>query len=51
MTKEELNEMIELFGTDRIPNPDHYPMRFKFLVESFRHYKNMQNYKLPQKGS
>jgi hypothetical protein len=39
---ETLNEMIEYYGIENIPNPEHYPMRFDFIVKSFVHYKKMQ---------
>lgn len=42
---ETLNEMIEYFGTDNIPNPEHYPLRFEFMVKTFEHFKKMQSLK------
>lgn len=44
-TDENLNEMIEYFGIENIPNPEHYPLRFEFMVRSFEHYKKMQSIK------
>ena len=44
MTKRDedmLQEMIELYGLENIPNPEQYPMQFEFLTKSFEHYKNM----------
>jgi hypothetical protein len=35
-------EFIEYYGAKNIPNPDQYPKRFKFLVDSFIHYKKMK---------
>ena len=40
-----LKEMIEHYGLENIPNPEHYPIRFEFLTRSFEHYKKMQNLK------
>jgi hypothetical protein len=37
-----LEEMIEYFGADNIPNPLHYPIKFEFLVKTFLHHKRMQ---------
>ena len=37
-----LEEFFEHFGEENIPNPEHYPVRFDFLVKSFEHYKRMQ---------
>jgi hypothetical protein len=47
---EEIQEFIDYYGQENIPNPEHYPLRFAFLVKSFQHHKRMQNYKIPQKG-
>ena len=46
----EIQEFIDYYGQENIPNPEHYPLRFAFLVKSFQHHKRMQNYKIPQKG-
>lgn len=35
-------EFIEYYGAKNIPNPEQYPKRFKFLVDSFIHYKKMK---------
>ena len=40
-----LKEMIEYYGVENMPNPDHYPMRFEFMSRSFEHYKRMQERK------
>lgn len=37
-----LKEMIEHYGADNIPNPEHWPMRFEFLMRSFEHYVRMK---------
>jgi hypothetical protein len=42
---DEIHEFIEYYGMKNIPNPDHYPRRFEFLMKSFRHYKRMQDIK------
>lgn len=41
---ETLNEMIEHYGLENIPNPEFYPIRFRFLVKSFEHYKRMKSH-------
>jgi hypothetical protein len=45
-----VQEFIDYYGQENIPNPDQYPLRFAFLVKSFQHHKKMQEYKVPQKG-
>lgn len=40
-----IEEFIEYYGIENIPNPDQYPRRFEFLVKSFEHYKRMQELK------
>jgi len=40
--KETLEEFFEYFKDVTLPNPDHYPRQFQFLVDSFVHYKNMK---------
>ncbi len=37
-----LDEFIDYFGIENIPNPEQYPIRFKFLIKTFEHYKNMK---------
>lgn len=37
-----ITEMIEHYGVENIPNPEHYPIRFEFLVRSFEHYLRMK---------
>ncbi len=37
-----LDEFIDYFGIENIPNPEQYPIRFKFLVKTFEHYKTMK---------
>lgn len=41
--KEMFEEMVEFYGSDKIPNPDHYPKQFEFLTRSFEYYKKTQN--------
>jgi len=36
------NEMVEHYGIENIPNPEHYPIRFEFLTRSFEHFKKMK---------
>jgi hypothetical protein len=43
-----LKEMIEFYGKENIPNPEHYPLRFEFLTKSFEHYNKMQA--IPEKS-
>lgn len=38
-----LEEMIAHYGEENIPNPEHYPIRFEFLVKSYEHYMKMQH--------
>jgi len=38
ITESLLKEMIDFFGADNIPNPDHSPRQFSFLVMSFKYY-------------
>jgi hypothetical protein len=33
-----IQEMIDFYGAANIPNPEHYPRQFEFLVKSFQHY-------------
>lgn len=43
MSKDDvLNDMIEYFGQENIPNPKHHPKRFDFLVRSYEHYLKMK---------
>lgn len=44
MKKDEkfLQEMIDYYGIQNIPDPKHWPMRFEFLVKSFEHHKKMK---------
>jgi hypothetical protein len=41
-TDPELQGMIDLYGIENIPNPEQYPMRFAFLVKSYRYYTMKQ---------
>lgn len=38
-----LKEMILFYGIENIPNPEHYPLCFEFLVKSYEHMKRMQH--------
>lgn len=42
---QEIEDFIEFFGIENIPNPDQYPKQLEFLIKSFRHYKNMEKLK------
>lgn len=37
-----IEELIEHYGVENMPDPDQYPRRFEFLVKSFEHYKRME---------
>lgn len=41
-TDKSIKEFIEFYGEDKIPDPEQYPLRFKFLFESFKHYNKMK---------
>jgi hypothetical protein len=36
-----VREFIEWCGSD-IPDPHQYPIRFRFMIRSFEHYKRME---------
>ena len=38
-----LRELIQFYGIENIPNPEHYPLRFEFLVKSYDHIKRVQH--------
>jgi hypothetical protein len=40
-----IEEFIEHYGVENIPDPYQYPKRFEFLVKSFEYYKHMQEIK------
>ena len=40
-----IEEFIEYYGIENIPDPNQYPKRFEFLIKSFEHYKKMQGEK------
>ena len=44
------NEMVEHYGIENIPNPEHYPIRFEFLTRSFEHFKKMQSISMSNKN-
>lgn len=35
-------EFLEYFKGTNIPDPEQYPLRFRFLVRSFLYYKSME---------
>ncbi|MFA7407866.1 MAG: hypothetical protein WCY93_08650 [Anaerolineaceae bacterium] len=41
-TRDLLKEMIEVFGKENIPNPEHYPLRFEFLTKTVEHMRTMR---------
>jgi hypothetical protein len=38
LNDEVYKEFVEYYS-DKLPNPEQYPIRFKFLIESFLHYR------------
>jgi hypothetical protein len=46
MTNEEIenayNEMVEMWG-NRLPNPEHEPLRFAYYVRMWKYYKEKNN--------
>ena len=40
-----IEEFIEYFGIENIPNPDQYPKRLEFLIKTFKYYKSMEKLK------
>ena len=40
-----IEELIEHYGVENIPDPIQYPNRFEFFVKSYEHYKRMQELK------
>lgn len=46
MTDEQIeaayNEMVEMWG-DKLPNPEHEPIRFGYYVRLYRYIKEKQN--------
>ena len=45
-----LNEMVEHYGVENIPNPEQYPIRFEFLTQSFEHFLKMQSISMSNKN-
>ena len=37
------NEFLEYFKDTNIPDPEQYPLRFKFLVKTFLYHKSMED--------
>jgi hypothetical protein len=37
-----IKEFLEYYSGTTIPDPDHYPKRFKFMIEAFLHHKKME---------
>lgn len=44
VTQEELKEMREIFGVERMPNPEMYPSSFEYLYKVYRLYKYDKNF-------
>lgn len=40
-----IEEFIEYYGIENIPDPEQYPNRFEFLIKSYEHYKRMESLK------
>lgn len=40
-----IKEMFDYFGDTTLPNPEHYPIQFQFLIDSFLHHKKMKDMK------
>lgn len=40
-----IEEFIEYYGIENIPDPEQYPNRFEFLIKSYEHYKRMESMK------
>lgn len=40
--KELLKKFIKAYGKTRIPKPEHYPLRFRFMTLSLEHYEKMK---------
>lgn len=38
-----IEEFIEYYGVENIPDPNQYPARFEFLVKSYEHYKRIKD--------
>jgi hypothetical protein len=43
--EETIKEFFDYFGDTALPDPEHYPIRFQFLIDSFVHHKNMKGMK------
>jgi hypothetical protein len=33
------NDMVDLFGAEAIPNPEHYPRSFQYYLKLYQHMK------------
>jgi hypothetical protein len=42
---ETIKEFLEYYSGTSIPDPEHYPKRFEFMVKTFFHSKKMQEQK------
>jgi len=40
--EETIKEFFDYFKDTPLPNPDHYPKQFQFLIDSFVHYRKMR---------
>lgn len=40
-----IEEFIEYYGVENIPDPYQYPKRFEFLVKTYEYYKYRQEMK------
>jgi hypothetical protein len=37
-----LRRMIDFYGEENIPNPEHYPLSFEFRIKGFIHHEKMK---------
>jgi hypothetical protein len=37
-----IKEFFDYYKNTPLPDPEHYPMQFQFLIDSFVHHKNMK---------
>jgi hypothetical protein len=41
-------EFMDYYQHTQLPNPEHYPKQFQFLIDSFLHHKKMKDMKNDQ---
>lgn len=37
-----IKEFLEYYSGTSIPDPEHYPKRFKFMIDAFLYHKSME---------